>query len=174
MSKTPLRHIPLGEFGTEHETDAELITYIVVGRAVVTWGCLEQNFNFLVAKIYKKFGGSLPPPFALKRKIEFWNECFRKEETLKGMQEQALAFSRELLEAKKKRDTLLHFHFSPDKDAFKPLKGRSLRSTATGHVKEQLDLPLKAINGLVNDTNHLNLRLMPLAFSLLSGQPPKR
>lgn len=170
MTKTSLRHLPLGEFGTENETDADLITYIVVGRAVIVWGSLEQNFSNMVLRLHRQYGEA-EPPFQLKRKIEFWNACFKKQSALAGMKELALAFSRDLLEAKKQRDTLLHFAWDVS-DVSKPLKGRSLRSTAKGHIREALDLPLKSINGFVNRTSELNLRVFPLIFELL--RPPTK
>lgn len=158
----------MGEFGLPSESDSELISYIVVGRAVIHWGSLEQNYNYLVAYLYRKFGGAIQPPFGLKRKIEFWNQCFQQQDSLSYMRDQALKFSRDLVEAKNQRDILLHFAWQSDrKDPRKPLVGRSIRSISDGHQKEAMDLPLRAINGLVNKTNNLNLRLMGLTFQLL-------
>lgn len=167
MTQTPLRELPLGEFALDSETDGDLISYIVVGRAVIRWGSVEQNFNHLVAGLFRKFGGAKEPPFALKRKIEFWNKCFRDQDSLSYMRDEAIKFSRDLTEAKNQRDVLLHFAWATDdKDPKKPLKGRSLRSVGNSHQHEDMDLPLRAINGLVNRTQNLDLRLMGLTFQL--------
>jgi hypothetical protein len=176
MAKPQVRQLDLGGYATEHEKDSELIAYIVVGRAVVQWGVLEQNFNNLVARLFKTFGGSVQPPFALKRKIEFWNECFNKQERLAPWKKQAVAFSKGLVEAKKKRDILLHFAWEVDRsDITKPMKGRSLRADSDGgHTRQNMDLPLNAINTLVFNISNLNLSFMPIVFNLLSARAPKR
>ncbi len=170
MTKTPLNEITLAALAAEGETESQLRAYVAVGRAVMVWGNLEQNFSNLVARIYHDHGGAVlrpEPPFALKRKIEFWNECFRTLAPLAAHQKAALKFSRDFAEAKKQRDDLLHFAWDVG-EISKPLKGRVSRANAKGHVRETMSLPLGAINGLVNKASHLNLRLFPLAMALFS------
>jgi hypothetical protein len=168
----PLRKRPLEFFGTEQETDADLVTYVIVGRAVIHWGSLEQNFNNLIAKLFKRYGDGRQPPFALKRKIEFWNDCFQNQSDLDHVKTSALKFSRDLIAAKKQRDNLLHFAWEAG-NADKPMKGRSLKIQANGHVHEKMEFELRAINALSSEVSRLNLNLLPLVFDLLTPARPR-
>jgi hypothetical protein len=168
----PVRKRPLESFGTDQETDADLVTYVIVGRAVIHWGSLEQNFNNLIAKLFKRYGEGQHPPFALKRKIEFWNDCFQKQNDLDHVKASALQFSRDLIAAKKHRDNLLHFAWEAG-DAEKPMKGRSLKIHADGHVQKNMEIELRAINALSSEVSRLNLSLLPLVFDLLRPARPK-
>jgi len=168
MVKTSLSQVTLADVAVEGETESELRAYIAVGRAVIIWSNLEQNFGNLVARLYYSHGGAAlhkEPLFGLKRKIEFWNECFRKLPALAPHQRAALAFSRGLVEAKGQRDVLLHFAWDAS-DTVMGLKGRGTRADSKGRVQATMDLPLGAINGLAMRAIHLNLRLLPLVMAL--------
>lgn len=172
MTTTPNDNASLADLMRDGETEHDIRAYVVIGRTVVVWAQLEYGFSALTARLYHLHGGQRlfkVPPFNMKRKIEFWNDCFARLEHLQPHQAQARGFTKDLMEAKRDRDTLLHFAW--DQDSPETLKGRSIRAGSEWHSREEMNLSLRAVEGLAIRTNELIVRLMILTQALYSGPP---
>lgn len=162
------RLLPLGDLARASESDADLLAYMVVGRAVISWGMLEQNLSRAAGRLHTEYGGKNRAPYSFTDKIALWNKCFETDARLEQFKERALSLSALMTEAAEKRNYLLHSEFRPGEDVTKPMKGTMLKAKGKGWERSSVDMPLKAINGLVNDISSVNLQFGLLWVEVLN------
>lgn len=164
----------IGDFLLKHETAGDIELYIAIGRVVIEWGGLEQNFSHVVAWLYRHHGGSKlvsEPPFGLKRQIEFFNDCFKELPHLSPIRKQAERFARGFTTAKKNRDDLLHFSWTQPAEQIS--QGRSIKASRNGHVRRKLNLPIKALIEFATNLRKLNTSFLLIILVVYCEPPPQ-
>lgn len=166
------------DFLFEHETEHNLAYYSAIGRIVVLWSMLEAQWDVNQMMLFHRIGGNQlvrEPPIAMKRKIDFWNRCFRTIESLAPKREKGLEFGTLIGESSDDRNTLLHTNWGNvlQTDGAEPIiYGSSLRSNSGGYTHSTSELSIKQLSALTEKTGELQMRLLEFTFFLTQLQSP--
>jgi hypothetical protein len=171
----------LGMFGMEtsyhdflfdHETDVHLAYYSSIGRVIVNWSMLESQWDICMWMLFTSLDGNTlakEPPVSMKRKIGFWNACFKNLKSLAAKKDDALEFSPRLGDASKERNIMLHTSWGNmigSKPEPSSISGSGMRSGQGGFSHYSAKMTLEDLHELLVETSNLQAMLLPITFFL--------
>lgn len=159
------------EFLYEHETAGQLAYYSAIGRVIVNWSMLEDQFDICMWTLYDALDGKTlvkRPPGPMKHRLAFWTRCFEELPALASKREAALRFATRMNEAAGDRNMMLHTNWGAvmDKETPPEIVGSGFKTDATGYRHYTTRMSLDRLHGLLVETGNLQTMLFPITFHL--------
>ena len=147
--------------------------YTALGRALVLWGRFENHlFQTLLAINNLPEAEPLRPrelPVSFKQQAKLWRKFFRSLPVLASMRDAAPTLISDAGDANQDRAVIVHGHFN----GFitdDPLTARFNIQRHKGEkiIFEHYDVPISALENMVNTFDALNTRMLPIGWKVAS------